>query len=206
MELQKYKQHRKLITVICDYCGNKFLKPESEYNRNTKLGRKNYCSRHCCGKAICGTNLPKNWSTSSENIQNLNEIRKNIKSCPFKSFLRRIRSRNKIYDITAEYLEEVWNQQKGLCPYSGISLVLPKCHCNKNKLNLASLDRIDSSKGYIKGNVQFVALPINYLKSTFSDLDVKCFLKKISNYTSTFIEDETISSTDLQLLDALVGN
>lgn len=78
--------------------------------------------------------------------------------------------------------------------------------CNKIDIRKqASLDRIDSSKGYIKGNVQFIVAPINYMKSTLSDLEVKQFLKEISSFTSAFTEDETISSPS-QVSDALAGN
>lgn len=49
----KYKQNRKLITIKCDCCGKEFEKPVSEYNRNIKLGRANYCSRAC----ICLTEI-----------------------------------------------------------------------------------------------------------------------------------------------------
>lgn len=58
----------------------------------------------------------------------------------------------------------------------------------------ASLDRIDSTKGYIKGNVQFVSTPINLMKQSMSDLETKQYLKQISNFTSSFNEDRTISS------------
>lgn len=50
----------------------------------------------------------------------------------------------------------------------------------------ASLDRIDSTKGYIIGNVQFISTPINYLKNTMTDLETKQYLKLISQYTSNF--------------------
>ena len=53
----------------------------------------------------------------------------------------------------------------------------------------ASLDRIDSSKGYIKGNIQFISTPINYMKSTMTDSEVKSFLKLISSFTATFVTD-----------------
>lgn len=43
----------------------------------------------------------------------------------------------------------------------------------------ASLDRIDSSKGYVKGNVQFVCLSMNYAKNGFSDQQIKDFVDSI---------------------------
>ena len=46
----KYKINRKLVTLICDGCGNETTKPESEYKRNIKLNRKMYCSRFCIAK------------------------------------------------------------------------------------------------------------------------------------------------------------
>ena len=115
--------------------------------------------------------------------------------------MRRIKRRFKDYDITKENLKELWDKQNGICPYSGLKMTLEFGY-----MNSASLDRIDSSKGYMKNNIQFVVLPINYLKNSYSDLDVKRFLKSISSYTSRFREDETISSSENQMSDALAGN
>ena len=42
-----------------------------------------------------------------------------------------------------------------------------------------SLDRIDSAKGYVKGNVQFVCLGINYAKNRWSDTEMKLFIERI---------------------------
>ncbi len=69
----------------------------------------------------------------------------------------------------------------------------------------ASLDRIDSSLGYIKGNIQWISLPINLMKAEMSNEWTKNFLKQISTYCSTFIEDQTISSSPIEDLDALAG-
>lgn len=49
----------------------------------------------------------------------------------------------------------------------------------------ASLDRIDSSLGYVKGNIQFVPTPINLMKTTKSDKEIRLFLKDISKFTSS---------------------
>ena len=87
-------------------------------------------------------------------------------------------------------LKEIWENQKGICPYTGLSLVLPT-YKNLKEIPIslrASLDRIDSSKGYIKDNIQFISTPINYLKNTMSDSETKQYLKSISKYISTFVE------------------
>ena len=44
------------------------------------------------------------------------------------------------------------------------------------------------------------------LKNKMTDLEVKKFLKQISSFTSTFVEDETISSSQNEMQDALAGN
>ena len=81
------------------------------------------------------------------------------------------------------HLQNLWNTQKGICPYSGISLTLNNhSKRSKNRISIASIDRIDSSKGYIKGNIQFVALPINYLKGELTHEQTIEVLKTISNF------------------------
>jgi len=123
----------------------------------------------------------------------------------FRYILRNISKRFKDVDVDLQYLKDLWEQQKGICPYTGIHMSLPTYKHNSDYFVTASLDRIDSSKGYVKGNLQYVVLPINFLKSTMSDLAVKRFLKQISAYTSCFHEDETISSHN-NVSGALAGD
>ena len=46
----------------------------------------------------------------------------------------------------------------------------------------ASLDRIDSNKGYIKGNVQFISTAINYMKNNMSNEDTIKLCKIIAKH------------------------
>lgn len=39
----------------------------------------------------------------------------------------------------------------------------------------ASIDRIDSTKGCVKGNIQFVSKQVDFLKASLSDAQVKHF-------------------------------
>lgn len=180
-------KNRKLIEFKCDYCDCVSEKPITEYNRNIKLGRHNFCSRSCA----CSYANKHRKGCSNAQKQHLLSICDNHKDCysPFRYIYRNIKRRFKECNITLQNLKDLWEQQNGICPYTGIKLVLPTYSKNSIYFNLASLDRIDSNKGYIVGNIQFVSLPINLLKNTQSSIDVKRFLKQISFYTSHFCED-----------------
>ena len=104
------------------------------------------------------------------------------------------KKKKKDFDLTTEYLKEIWNLQKGICPYTGIKMKLPKCGKDWDHtftMDKMSLDRIDSDKGYIKGNVQFVCLGINYAKNKWSDSDMKLFIEKIRTNGTTTIQSTT---------------
>lgn len=207
-EQKKYMQNRRLVTFICDNCGKEAQKPLSEYNRNIKLGRKNFCCRSCSATYRC--NLYKDTPTEAQlqaqqNIKNYCQNHKD-ELTPFRYSFRNAKKRFKEFNLTLEDLKQIWEQQAGICPYTGLKLKLPTYTKCKNIWYRASLDRIDSSKGYIVGNVQFVSTPINFMKSTMSDLETKQYLKLISFYTSHFCEDETISSSQNEMLGAQAGN
>lgn len=51
-----------------------------------------------------------------------------------------------------------------VCPYLGVELVLEREWNVKTRYG-PSIDRIDSSKGYVKGNVQIISLQANKMKS-----------------------------------------
>jgi len=189
-------QNRRLVTFVCDNCGKEAQKPLSEYNRNIKLGRKNFCCRACSctyKNKLYKNNLSELQLQAQQNIKNYCNNHKD-EWTPFRYSFRNAKKRFKEFNLTLENLKQVWEQQNGICPYTGLKLELPIYNKCENIWYRASLDRIDSSKGYVVGNIQFVSTPINFMKSTMSDLQTKQYLKLISFYTSHFYEDGTISS------------
>jgi hypothetical protein len=74
-------------------------------------------------------------------------------------------------DLTLDDLKIKWNEQNGLCIYSGKELVLP-IHSKKPNpdvfYKMASVDRIDSKKPYTKDNIQFVSRSLNLAKNNMS--------------------------------------
>ena len=181
------KQGRKTVLVKCDFCGKMFEKVESEVKRNARVGRHNYCSRECVGKATTNRQTGKKRGPLSEkSMEHLKDICNNRRDelTPYRYTYRCIKRRFQDVDVTIEDLVEQWEKQHGICPYTGFGLILPE---NGNVKNIdyfhrASLDRIDSSKGYVKGNIQFVSTPINLMKLTKSDEEVKNFLKEIAEF------------------------
>ena len=57
------------------------------------------------------------------------------------------------------------------CPILGIPLVLTN---TKQQPNSPSLDRIDSSQGYVKGNVRVISWRANTLKKDATIAEIKC--------------------------------
>lgn len=84
------------------------------------------------------------------------------------SYYRKAVDRKIVYDVSIEYLWELFLKQDKKCSISKIPLNM----LHKNRT--ASLDRIDSKQGYIEGNVQWVHKTINKIKW---DLDQNEFIK-----------------------------
>jgi len=101
----------------------------------------------------------------------------------FTYYLNKARNRSKLKsDIDEPYLQELWNLQDGKCAYSGISMECSQGWIKSTErpvMNMASLDRIDSSIGYMKGNVQFICVPFNLAKNDRSDAEFRSFLESV---------------------------
>lgn len=171
------------IDIVCNYCGKKSTKKLAEINRQKKKGRKAfYCNLGCAGKDNVN-HLHKYAGKFNENLVSNNRLDKYTEFRWYiKNVIKNSKKRNQIYDVNLEYLSEVWKKQNGICPFTKQKLEL-RTHSNKEKANpySASLDRIDNSKGYIKGNVRFVCLMYNYARNNFSDDEVIDFCKKVAD-------------------------
>lgn len=176
------------ISIVCSNpeCGIHFDRSVSEVNRNQKLKRKSYCSLACKAK-IEIKNSPKMIIGNPNNL--VADNRKDEYS-PFKRIMLILKMRNKespekkTLELTVEQLKELWEKQQGTCPFTGWKLILQTT--TKDKLeyvpNRASLDRIDSNKGYSIDNVRFVSLIYQFAKNKFTDKDVYNFCQSFANF------------------------
>lgn len=77
-------------------------------------------------------------------------------------------------------IEDLWNQyekQEGKCAFTGLNLTLT----NSNHLRdqTASLDRIDSSKGYTTDNIQWAHKHVNKMKMDLEEKEFFSIIKQV---------------------------
>lgn len=132
--------------------------------KKTRTGDINRFSCQVCGKEIDSAKMPKTCRHSD--LYNIDSIWSNI----LRSALGIKNGRKRLeIDIDRKYIEKLFLKQKSKCALSGLEIRLG--------IN-ASLDRIDSSKGYTKNNVQWLHKDINILKGS---LDEQYFLEICRN-------------------------
>ena len=117
-------------------------------------------------------------------IAYLNGVTRRDELTPFRRMYFHTKSKSrktwKNGNITCEDIKQIWENQKGICPYSGLLMTLPdtsrKSICSPKS---ASIDRLDSSKPYDKDNCQIVCVSMNYAKNSFSDAQIREFIKEL---------------------------
>lgn len=84
------------------------------------------------------------------------------------------KKRNLEFDISIEYIWELFKKQNGKCALTGMDITLISYLYDENSrkktklLTTASLDRIDSKRGYTKDNVWWVHKHINVMKNAYN--------------------------------------
>jgi len=92
--------------------------------------------------------------------------------------------RSLIFDVDIEYVWQLFLDQEKKCKLSGMPLQLSK-YSKKSKdwfETTASLDRIDSSKGYVQGNLQWVHKLVNIMKQDMTDKEFIKWCNTVANY------------------------
>ena len=165
--MEQKNGNRTYVTMNCSGCGKSFEKIQYEYERKSAQGQTNFfCSEACASKSI--------------GLARIDEL------SPFKIIFSTSKSgakKKKLeFNLTLIELKNKWDEQKGICPYSKKKMLLPSCSSKRKvapSLKSASLDRIDSSKGYTLDNIEFVTRFVNLGKNTYPGEEVHSFLKEM---------------------------
>ncbi len=103
------------------------------------------------------------------------------------SYWAQIQNRAKLaqleFTLTVKEIWDLYISQNRRCALSGVELFFNADNKSIRKHSqTASLDRIDSTKGYLKGNVQWIHKDINYMKSDFTEREFIDWCGKIYEY------------------------
>ena len=143
------------MIISCEQCGIEFNKTPYEIKRAKDAGRCNFCSRNCASQSKS--------------------------SVGYGYYLKQCKKENPATDVTTEYLKEIFNNK---CAYTNIPIKLRTLtETIINPVNTASIDRIDSKLPYIKGNIQFVSLSVNYAKNRYDEKYIFQLINDIKQYT-----------------------
>lgn len=81
------------------------------------------------------------------------------------------------FNITKQYLKELWDKQEGLCAISAIPMTY--IHGKGRTITNVSIDQINPKEGYTIGNIQLVCMAVNQMKSDLSMKELHMFCKAI---------------------------
>jgi hypothetical protein len=106
-----------------------------------------------------------------------------ISKTQWTSIKKHAKLRSITFNISIEYAWKLYKQQKGKCTLSGKDIVFGGRNAGPwYKTTTASLDRIDSKKGYIKGNVQWVHKNLNIMKWDYSVQEFVQWCRAVANH------------------------
>jgi hypothetical protein len=127
-------------------------------------------------------NLTQIKTQQKKYIKKYKKLSENNPILTFNKMLSICKTRSKYMkrkcDLDINYIQYLWNRQKGLCKLtkSPMSTKLGIKHSR------VSIDRINSQKGYIKGNCQLVLASVNIAKNDRSLKDFIKMCKAIAKY------------------------
>lgn len=122
----------------CQYCGN--TNPNDFYKNNHSTCKKCYCKRS--NEQRANSPLHIKLFRNSKHSKTHGKIE---------------------YNLTSEYIQSILEKQNYKCFYTGIDL-----RDSESKFEKPTIDRIDSSKGYVEGNIVICTWAANNIKNDMS--------------------------------------
>lgn len=160
-------------------------------------------NKRACWKCLCDCG---NYSIHQSDVLMLRNATK-CKLCRRKQYTGEIsgryfcririsaKQRNLEFSITKEYIWNLFLKQNRKCVLTGIKIGFPY---EFKDIYTASLDRIDSNKGYIEGNVQWVHKIVNRIKQNVPEILFIKLCRKIYLKNKYRINNTKISKKDIE--------
>ena len=138
---------------------------------------------------MLGVSVKRHRETNGRIIQ---EKVGDINGTLFTYLRRKARERNLAFEISKEYLWELFLSQDGKCALSGVPIQISSKLLGTNSTgkridrtyHTASLDRIDNTLPYIEGNLQWVHKIINGMRRQYTVEEYIDWCKCVAGYNS----------------------
>ena len=205
-----YSKSRDGLRSICNKCHNEAnriyylqnkevikIKDKAYYKNNLekeKLYRKIYAEKNA---DIIKIKMKEFRKVNAEKLHDQIQAKLKKREGYLKYLIVHLRAKDKKYgracDIDYEYILGLIERQNNKCVYSGAELLWQNC---SKDIHQGTIDRIDSSKGHIRGNCQLVTVPVNNFKTDLSHEKFIQLIGLISNVDKNDHEVyiETLSS------------
>lgn len=155
--------------LLCHKCGQYLDTSEFATHYNKFRGNKDARCRKC----------RKEQAKQRRSRLDEKEQLRQILQMRFLGAKERAKKFNIPFDITKEYLQYLWDKQKGLCALSGIPMTY-KRDGGRTSTNV-SIDQINPHLGYTKNNIQLVCMAVNQMKNDLSMEELYMFCESILN-------------------------
>lgn len=126
--------------------------------RTCLVKKQNYC------KGCLDEYIKDNHGSNHKSWKGVGELSSDL----FTTIRLNAKDRKLDFDLDLEYLWNLFLSQNRKCALSGLDIYLNE-KCDEKKYKTATLDRIDSKLGYIKGNVQWLHRDVNKIKSNLPE-------------------------------------
>lgn len=190
-------------TMICPVCGKELPVDEFKIWGKSKTGRDWLCKSCREYHSKLNNGQDKNYfkklrsKVSSEYRKEQSAIDRKSRIKNFKRAMytaAKYRAERKGIEFNID-MEDIIIPDK--CPILECPFVYGTSH---NYDYSPSLDRIDNSKGYVKGNVMVISSKANKMKNSATLHELQMFCKNILRYSPIYTEDEGIELKDKELL------
>lgn len=188
-------QFYKYCTYRCSQCTRNAVNSGSSKPPSCKCGATDphlfyKRSRSKCKKCIAAHNHAKYLENMADSRKRKEKIRYNLEYQKKHTFRYRVQSakrrateRGLSFDISEEFIKDLYQRQDGKCHYSGLEFSDVTKHYNW------SIDRIDSSKGYTQDNVVLASSIVNTMKNDLSMTDFLTVIQRIVDHQGTIDRD-----------------
>lgn len=138
----------------------RYYKDCPECGRTQSYLRKNYAKESLRLKKLCK-------GCSNKKTENCHRgWHRGIRVSWFNKFKTGAETRGLEWNLSMDYVADIMEQQGSKCALTGWSIEFPESGHPQEAS--ASIDRVDSSKGYIEGNVQLVTKHVNMMKQQYT--------------------------------------